>query len=185
MFAEFEDSAKRLTNLKRLLFASFLLRYTDICYVPEKHRTALNAFSGLSLILVGLYSLIFFYVFALLGFAFLRHDISTTTGMFCDTMWKCYLSVIHRGLVSGFQDGAFSTVPTGFSYTYYVGIMFYQVTGFILITTIGLNIVFGIIVDTFSELRDSKASFFEVLMSYMYVHPPIGSTGIVHGKFIP
>ena len=29
---------------------------------------------------------------------------------------------------------------------------------FIFITTIGLNIIFGIIVDTFSELRDSKVS---------------------------
>lgn len=31
---------------------------------------------------------------------------------------------------------------------------------FIFITTIGLNIIFGIIVDTFSELRDSKVSTF-------------------------
>ena len=32
----------------------------------------------------------------------------------------------------------------------------YQVTFFIFFTTIGLNIIFGIIVDTFSELRDLK-----------------------------
>ena len=35
---------------------------------------------------------------------------------------------------------------------------FYDVTFFIIVTTIGLNIVFGIIVDTFSELRDEKVS---------------------------
>ena len=29
---------------------------------------------------------------------------------------------------------------------------------FIVVTTIGLNIVFGIIVDTFSELRDERVS---------------------------
>ena len=34
----------------------------------------------------------------------------------------------------------------------------YDVTFFIIVTTIGLNIVFGIIVDTFSELRDEKVS---------------------------
>lgn len=33
---------------------------------------------------------------------------------------------------------------------------FFDVTFFIIVTTIGLNIVFGIIVDTFSELRDEK-----------------------------
>ena len=34
--------------------------------------------------------------------------------------------------------------------------IFYDLTFFIIVTTIGLNIVFGIIVDTFSELRDER-----------------------------
>ena len=42
-----------------------------------------------------------------------------------------------------FKDAALRTV-------------FYDLTFFILVTTIGLNIVFGIIVDTFSELRDER-----------------------------
>ena len=33
---------------------------------------------------------------------------------------------------------------------------FFDISFFIIVTTIGLNIVFGIIVDTFSELRDLK-----------------------------
>lgn len=33
---------------------------------------------------------------------------------------------------------------------------FYDITFFIIVSTIGLNVVFGIIVDTFSELRDEK-----------------------------
>ena len=32
----------------------------------------------------------------------------------------------------------------------------FDITFFILITTIGLNIVFGIIIDTFSELREAR-----------------------------
>ena len=32
----------------------------------------------------------------------------------------------------------------------------FDVSFFIIVTTIGLNIVFGIIVDTFSELRDER-----------------------------
>ena len=38
-------------------------------------------------------------------------------------------------------------------------IVLYHVSFFIFITTIGLNIIFGIIVDTFSELRDLKVRF--------------------------
>ena len=34
--------------------------------------------------------------------------------------------------------------------------LIYDVSFFIIVTTIGLNIVFGIIVDTFSELRDER-----------------------------
>ena len=34
--------------------------------------------------------------------------------------------------------------------------LFYDISFFIIVTTIGLNIVFGIIVDTFSELRDER-----------------------------
>ena len=35
---------------------------------------------------------------------------------------------------------------------------FYDVTFFIIITTIGLGIVSGIIIDTFSELRNARVS---------------------------
>ena len=34
--------------------------------------------------------------------------------------------------------------------------LFFDISFFIIITTIGLNIVFGIIIDTFSELRDAR-----------------------------
>ena len=52
----------------------------------------------------------------------------------------------------------------------------YQITFFIFFTTIGLNIIFGIIVDTFSELRDLKViyiyiGFMEYVKYYIvYVH---------------
>lgn len=40
------------------------------------------------------------------------------------------------------------------SYSWHIGKFFFDFSFFIIITTIGLNIIFGIIVDTFSELRD-------------------------------
>ena len=47
----------------------------------------------------------------------------------------------------------------------------YQITFFIFFTTIGLNIIFGIIVDTFSELRDLKVSVAsQSTYMYMYMH---------------
>jgi len=46
--------------------------------------------------------------------------------------------------------------PTEASFAKFGWIVLYHVSFFIFITTIGLNIIFGIIVDTFSELRDLK-----------------------------
>ena len=48
--------------------------------------------------------------------------------------------------------------PAGSSFSTFWPMVIYHVSFFIFITTIGLNIIFGIIVDTFSELRDLKVS---------------------------
>ena len=41
--------------------------------------------------------------------------------------------------------------------------LLYDISFFIIVTTIGLNIVFGIIVDTFSELRDERVRLYTVI----------------------
>ena len=43
-------------------------------------------------------------------------------------------------------------------FTYHLGKAVFDIIFFMVITTIGLNIIFGIIVDTFSELRDNKVN---------------------------
>ena len=48
--------------------------------------------------------------------------------------------------------------PQGSSFSSFWPLVVYHVSFFIFITTIGLNIIFGIIVDTFSELRDLKVA---------------------------
>ena len=47
--------------------------------------------------------------------------------------------------------------------------LLYDVSFFIIVTTIGLNIVFGIIVDTFSELRDERVGHCFYIHVYVYV----------------
>ena len=41
---------------------------------------------------------------------------------------------------------------------------FFDITFFIIINTIGFNIVFGIIVDTFSELRDERVRCYNIML---------------------
>lgn len=62
--------------------------------------------------------------------------------------------------------------PKNQDFLYYLYKNIYDLSYFIIITVIGLNVIFGIIVDTFSELRDSKVSllhveaYFGVLICY-------------------
>ena len=49
-------------------------------------------------------------------------------------------------------------------------LVLYHVSFFIFITTIGLNIIFGIIVDTFSELRDLKVNFDLICIFILIYH---------------
>lgn len=46
------------------------------------------------------------------------------------------------------------------NFSMFITYAIYEVSFFIFFTTIGLNIIFGIIVDTFSELRDLKVDFY-------------------------
>ena len=46
--------------------------------------------------------------------------------------------------------------------------LIFDLSFFIIVTTIGLNIVFGIIVDTFSELREERVSLFKVFHHSFY-----------------
>ena len=62
---------------------------------------------------------------------------------------------IHANIVS-LQNLALH--PLANTFTQFSFMSIYQLTFFILFTTIGLNVIFGIIVDTFSELRDLKVS---------------------------
>ena len=44
--------------------------------------------------------------------------------------------------------------------------LFFDISFFIIVTTVGLNIVFGIIVDTFSELREERVNLKKQLWVY-------------------
>ena len=54
------------------------------------------------------------------------------------------------------------------TFTKFGFLVIYHMSFFIFITTIGLNIIFGIIVDTFSELRNLKVWF--LLLNFIRFH---------------
>ena len=55
--------------------------------------------AGRSLTYVFLYGLLFIWVFTLMGFAFFRELYEEETGLYCNTLYQCYVTNLHRGLI--------------------------------------------------------------------------------------
>jgi len=53
--------------------------------------------NGISLLWVGLLGVIIIYVYSIFAFAFFRNDFPNDDGLFCDTMWECFLASLNFG----------------------------------------------------------------------------------------
>lgn len=74
----------------------------------------------------------------------------------CYTLVHCLLSNLNYGLRMGGGIGEFlSPISINQTSEYYTRILF-DMLFFVIITFTLLNIIFGIIIDTFAELRDAK-----------------------------
>ena len=119
--------------------------------------------NGRSLLWVAILGLVFIYIYALIAFAFLRDMFDPHAGTFCSSLMQCCLTVLRYGVVGDLFEriGAASRRLIhiyGYDATFWrFGIsVAFSISFFIIFTTIGLNVIFGIIVDTFSELRNKK-----------------------------
>ena len=76
---------------------------------------------------------------------------------FCSSPLKCFSFFLNNGLRSG---GGIADILTQLDYdedgSMYIGRIFYDLSFFIIIIIIWMNIIFGIIIDTFAALRDEK-----------------------------
>jgi inositol 1,4,5-triphosphate receptor type 1 len=124
--------------------------------------------NGASLLWVTALMVIVIYIYSLVAFAFLRKNFDEDEGAFCETSFQCFITSLRLGLMSGGGLGeALPAFTEGFREPGYR--TFFDLSFFILVTTIGLNVVFGIIVDTFSELRDEKFSKKESMESECFI----------------
>ena len=108
---------------------------------------------GSQLILTLIFSLMIIYMFTFIAYLFFYGYYNPEEGLYCDTLLDCFLSTVNLGMRSGggIGDAFGPTNQTDFDYRLIFDLLFY-----ISITTILMAIVFGIIVDTFSELRDAR-----------------------------
>lgn len=115
---------------------------------------------------------IFIYIYTLIAFMLYRENFDNDDGAYCQDLFQCFITSLRLGLMSGGGFGeALPFDPFGF-YEVNTGPlsrMFFDLSFFALVTIIMLNVVFGIIVDTFSELRDEKSKNDEAMKSECFI----------------
>lgn len=103
------------------------------------------------LLLALFFALIVIFAHTFYAYFYLYEYYKNENGLYCENLHKCFFSTINMGLRSGggIGDAMGATAETDF----YVR-MFFDLLFYITITTVLMAIVFGLIIDTFSDLRD-------------------------------
>eukprot|EP00127_Corallochytrium_limacisporum_P000736 Clim_evm22s25 gene=Clim_evmTU22s25 len=136
--------------------AFYCWHLTHIVHNNDLLRRVIQAVTknGRSLLLVAFLTIVVTYMYSVWMFSVFRSIIDYTSGMRCATLGECFVSSISYGVRSGGGLGEQLYPPSD------QGIdtmrVVFDLSFFVIVSVIGLNIVFGIIVDTFQELRDEK-----------------------------
>jgi len=137
----------------------FCFHLLDLSIQNAQIRNVLKAVTtnGRSILLTGLLVLMIVYCYAMLAFFQFRDFV--TDPLYCNSLWGCLATTFFIGVRSGGGIGdILMHIPfepeSGFWPRFFFDFSFY-----IIIIVILLNVVFGIILDTFGQLRDERDAF--------------------------
>jgi Ion transport protein len=97
------------------------------------------------------------YIYTIMVMTYFHDSLKFDTGstnQICDEMYLCYIYVLNLGFRNG---GGFAESMNDVStQDRFAARTFFDLSFFMLINVISLNVIFGIIIDTFSQLRDEE-----------------------------
>eukprot|EP01135_Chromosphaera_perkinsii_P005608 Nk52_evm22s355 gene=Nk52_evmTU22s355 len=120
-----------------------------------------------AIFLTSVFAMIIIYVFAIIGYLFLNEDFDIEGELRCETLMRCIVTTVHQGLRSGGGIGDV-LVPKQTGETKFYARFIYDLAFFIVVIIIILNIIFGIIIDTFADLREEKSDQDEYLRNHCF-----------------
>ncbi|CAD2220687.1 inositol 1,4,5-trisphosphate receptor, type 3 [Angomonas deanei] len=144
------------------LFAAFNLML--FIYKISTLRTFITAITmnGKQLMLTFLLGLIMVYLFSIVGFLLFPGSFDATVDEsenpdlnHCATLLQCFTYIMSQGLRAGGGVGDVMQ-PWDFQDSNLLSRVTYEMTFYALVTVVFLNIMFGIIIDTFGQMRDEK-----------------------------
>jgi len=177
MIATAYVSLKRQAIFRRVFFLSmataailreeyyFTFLLLDIMFIFDKLKNIIKAVVTPieSLGLTMMVGVIMMYEYAVIAFFYYRQDYANGDSQYCNSMGDCTLMTIYLGTRQDIGQSIASVYPPDESMNktqrelrneHFYGRIAFDLSFFVLITTIGMNILFGIIVDTFGAMRD-------------------------------
>lgn len=86
----------------------------------------------------------------------------------CDTLFMCIITTLNRGLRNGGGIGDVLRSPSPLE-PHYLSRVLYDMLFFFLLIVITLNLIFGVIIDTFADLRSQKQQKDETLRNTCFI----------------
>uniref|UniRef100_A0A8C8HBT3 Inositol 1,4,5-trisphosphate receptor n=1 Tax=Oncorhynchus tshawytscha TaxID=74940 RepID=A0A8C8HBT3_ONCTS len=175
-----------------VFFYSLLL--FDLVYREETLLNVIKSVTrnGRSILLTAVLALILVYLFSIVGYIFFQDDFllnidripNKTLGKVkesghyqhviedkersCDSLLMCIVTVLSHGLRSGGGVGDVLRKPSK-EEPLFAGRVIYDLLFFFLVIIIVLNLIFGVIIDTFADLRSEKQKKEEVLKTTCFI----------------
>ena len=152
-------------SIAGLFFHGYFYVY-HLLYVVQNNKdlgSAVKAVThnGRSLLWVAFLTLTIVYIFSFFSFIFFREDFINDDGMFCNSLIECVATMLANSVEGGGMRDRLGPGPNAPNATGYTdtqaGRIVLDLLFWILIVTIMMNLVLGIIVDTFSQLREEEA----------------------------
>jgi len=133
--------------------------------------------NGWSLLLTAVLGMIIVYLFTLVAFVLFRDDFVDNSGArYCENLVECFIFSINNGIRAGGGLGEL-LAPRRWGQPLYAPRVVFDSMYFVVVVVCLLNIVFGIIIDTFAELRDARQKIEEDTKSRCFV------CGILSSRF--
>ena len=141
--------------------------------------------NGRSLLLTVLLGTIIIYLFSVVGFVLFREAFENTEAScdhgssggevngkcvdyHCDTLFRCFVFGVTSGIRSGGGIGDLMKAPD-WHHPYSAARTVFDFLFFVVVIVILLNIIFGVIIDTFAELRSEKQKIEEGIRSRCFI----------------
>ena len=136
------------------------------------------------LIVTTIFGLFIIFIFATIGFTYFNEYYSETDAQFvtyCSTLYECFFSTLNLGIRMGGGIGDALVSPKIGNWNYWQRVVF-DIAFFVIVIIIILNVIFGIIIDTFAELRDKRQALESDMKNNCYICGTLRSTLELQGQ---